>query len=208
MRNFFLFAALAAVTAACSSPAPDAESSDEALSGKNVDATNCEVFVDKVQPILDSHGARAEELFIKTLNSRLDGPIAQVGIRYRMHDPSNACRDNSALNDCDTVGKVTEVTADRFQGAKDYFSLFLEIGDDFTFPHQYEGVIFVKTTRGTTYSFKTASHGSFFLDDRGLDDVMSLLQARGDDDFFSSADIAKTPVTADYYPYLNPGRCR
>jgi hypothetical protein len=207
------FAAFAGpfVLAACSSrPGDSTSQAAEAVGAGHVDATNCEIFIDKIQPILDSHGEHEEVVYIKTLNFRLDAPIAEVGFRYTVHDVDHDCDVDSgfAREGCEEVGRWQDAKALRFQEAQDYFSIGLDLGNDFTFEHQYEGVFFVRTMRGTNYWFKTPGKQNFFIDARGLEDVMNGLRSRGYDNFFSSADITTAPVTADYYTYLNPDHCR
>jgi hypothetical protein len=180
------------------------------LSDTHLDANNCELFVDKVIPVRGSHGSRRLSTFIKTLNDRLDSPPARVGMRYAIHDPDHSCQSGFSLAGCGEVGPFAD--HDAREAAADYFELDLEIANDATFRHQYEGVVYVVTQKGTTYWHKTATKTNFFIDDETLDNVENSLHGKGITTpiFAGMPDSVPDPLpkTADFFDYLNSGRCR
>jgi hypothetical protein len=195
-------------TAGCTAPVDDAEGASGTAEDP-VTASNCQVFVDKVSIRRSSHGLAAYRIWLKTTNARLDGPVARVGLRATVHDARGTCREShpvGLVNGCDDVGRWRDYFAQSFVGAADYFEMQLTLGHDFTFAHQFEGVFFVETTKGTRYWQKAADGGNFFLDFNGFDHVETALRQRGI--FWWDADMGRLPKTADFYAYLNPRACR
>jgi hypothetical protein len=132
--------------------------SSPAFAGRHVDATNCEIFVDKLELSYGSHGSSAIQPFVKLLPSRLDGMVKEVGFHFTSvsrgynggHDSLEPWRDQP-------LSSVSPVN--------DYFTAPWEymVGSDFG-AASYEGAFYVITTAGTTYWAKTASGGNFRFD--------------------------------------------
>jgi hypothetical protein len=190
----------------CAKDEAVAEDTSNLSDNTHLDADNCEIFVDKAIPIRSSHGSRRIAAFIKTLNDRLDSPPARAGIRYAVHDPKDECHSGFSLVGCGDVGGFAD--HDGAQIAPDYFSFFFEIGNDFTFDHQYEGVFYVVTQKGTTYWHKTADKGNFFIDGQTLDNLENSIHGQGIMTPIFESDPAPMPKTADFFDYLNSHRCR
>lgn len=200
-------ASLASLTTiACAAPTED---EGAAANEDAVTASSCQVFVDKATISRSSHGLHGYRLFLKTLNDKLDGKVTRVGFHAVVHDLGGRCQGDNALgymNGCEDVGRWRDYFAQSFVGAGDYFEMDLTLGHDFTFPHQFEGVFFVETDKGTRYWHKAAAGQNFFLDHTGFDHVESALRSKGVS--WWDADVGRLPKTADFYSYLNPTACR
>jgi hypothetical protein len=192
---------------ACAGGEDTSASSMSAMTESHVEATHCELFVDKAVPTHNSHGARRVTLYLKTLNDRLDSPIARVGMRYAIRDPRHDCDSGFSMAGCGEVGTFADHDAGAI--APDYFFLELEIANDFTFAHQYEGVMYVITQRGTTYWHKTRERTNFFIDDKTMSDLEDAVHEQGiSTPIFAAATPDPMPKTADFFEYLNADRCR
>jgi hypothetical protein len=176
-------------------------------SAKAVDypASHCEVFVDRVGAYRTSHGYSSLFFYIKTLNWRLDGPIASVGFHGRMMLANGATCASAPSGDygCQADYNVwKDYPASAHAGSADYWSLNLVIGNDFILERYYEGAFYVRTTQGTTYWVNPWGGGNFFLDRNMHNNVQASLGRPA-----YSISIADSIRTADRFPYLNPGSC-
>jgi hypothetical protein len=171
-------------------------------SGNDIRATNCEIFVDRVIATGGSHGGKRITVFIKTLNDRLDGPIERVGF-YRKEDatPCTQMPERTSMS-CADSGKWKDITLQAFVGSSDYFELPLTIGGDYMPFSSYDGAFYVKTTNGTKYWANTKEGGNFVIDRN----MFSNLEQMGHGGYVP--DPQRAAVTADRFPYLNPGTCR
>jgi len=150
------------------------------------------------------------KVFLKTLNSKLDGEIARVGFTAKVHDEFRECEREiqppGNPNGCEEVGKWQDYEATPFVGSSDYFELALSLGTNDTIARRYEGTFFVETKKGTRYSLKANGGGNFFLDRKGFSDVENALSSKGVS--WVGAEVGQLPKTADFYTYLNPKECR
>lgn len=55
----------------------------QAFGRQHIDATHCEIFIDRIGISRSSHGSVTAHFFIKTVNARLDAPITEVGARTK-----------------------------------------------------------------------------------------------------------------------------
>ena len=209
-----VLSALSLATAIGCTTAPEASTDIEASPSTTAALTSwnagyCEMFVDKVAVEHDSHSFRQYRLFLKVLNGRLDSAITRIGMRAtaHQHNGSASCIPGAAPTGfCDPAGTWTDLEAVKL--APDYFELDLTIGV-FDYARQVEGVFFVETERGTTYWVHAGDGGNFFLDDAGIGHVENALHGKGvSTPLFTYSDYTRLPTTADFYPYLNPARCR
>lgn len=128
-----------------------------AFAGNHFDAKNCEIFVDKVKAPTSSHGIHGMVFFLKTLNDRLDGAIAEVGLRATQSYTDQHSPDPY-------VTPWQDYPAARYLGASDYFEIEVALGSDFS-EAWAEGVFYVRTTKGTTYWLKPSSGKNYAIND-------------------------------------------
>ncbi|MDZ4660562.1 MAG: hypothetical protein SGJ18_02965 [Pseudomonadota bacterium] len=177
------------------------------VSAADYPANHCEIYVDKAAAWSSSYGYAGVTFKIKTMPSRIDGAIKQVGFHSivrstpkieafcKAHPPSNG---NS--NDCDFVDKWMDRPAQSFFGP-DYFRIDFELYHMYTFDHIFEGVFYVETVKGTRYWLAPASGGNFFVDQNLRSNLLSL----GSGGYFKQG---KDLSTADVFDYVNPSHCR
>jgi hypothetical protein len=163
---------------------------------ENLQANNCEVFVDKISAYYGEHGSVSLKLYVKTLNYRLDGAITEVGFRNRM----NVKRFFSGTNE--EIG-WTNVLLESFVGAKDYFELSLpNIASDYG-SIEIEGAIYVKTDKGSYYWFKPGDT-NFIINSKTFMMVAYKYNGKVND----SADLEHAVSTQNgNLPYFNPKNC-
>jgi hypothetical protein len=166
-------------------------------------ASHCEVFVDRVGAYRTSHAYASLFFYLKTLNWRLNGPIASVGFHGRML-LSNGATCPSTDYACQADFNVwRDYPASAYMGSADYWSLNLVIDSDFIAERYYEGAFYVRTTQGTTYWVNPWGGGNFFLDRNMHTNVEASLGRAA-----YSQSTQDSINTADRFPYLNPGSCR
>ena len=167
-------------------PPPSESKTDD---GMHVQATNCELFIDKIVAFQGSHALRGVHLWVKTLNDRFDDEVTEVGFRHRQ------------------IGTSSYPWVDqkfyRFYGASDYFEMSYTVSSDFG-RSQYEGALYARTAAGTTYWFKPADGRNFFVDINTHDNVMNAMHRSYNYD--SSINNA-VPTQRDDLAYFNPSRC-
>lgn len=161
-------------------------------------ANNCELFIDKVLATrpYQSHAGTYIEVYIKTLNHRLDSAIAEVGFRHEV----------KSAGDRSTGGTYTNAVLTPFAGSNDYwkFNVIIHNGIE-PYYASYHGAFYVKTELGTYYWFNTASGGNFALDHHGFTSIlndMGVVSGNGAD--FSMA----IPTQDRFGGYYNPANCR
>lgn len=115
-----------------------------ALAGEHYPASNCEIFVDRVGLSTSSHGSITAHFFVKTLNDRLDSPIAEVGVRTQV--TTRTMRDTF-------VGDWGDLRAVSFFGAPDYFQITQNLSSEYS-SNRMQSAFYVRTTKGTTYWVK------------------------------------------------------
>jgi hypothetical protein len=184
MKHFtalwILVAAACGVTADAEvGPPPDGKSDDA-----HVQATNCELFIDKVSAFDGSHGLRAVSVWVKLLPERLDDEVVEVGFRNRADS-----------------GPWSDLPLRSFFGAGDYFTTTLTLRSDFG-GDDYEGAFYVRTRSDTNYWFKPLDGGNFFFDIGTYDYVTYVHGANHS----SSIDYAAA-TQQDAMTYFNPTRC-
>ncbi len=170
---------------------------DSISKGAHYPARNCEIFMDKISAQFGSHAYRGLNIWVKTLNSRLDSDIVQVGFRYKL--VGNGYSGGSAVID----NGWKELVLDQFMGSKDYYKLSLNISSDF-YQGAYTGVFYVRTANGTNYWLKTSNGGDFVFDVNGYNNVSN---AMGMTNYSSDINVAVPTQRPDMY-YYNPGMCR
>ncbi|MCW5805757.1 MAG: hypothetical protein KIT31_25525 [Deltaproteobacteria bacterium] len=170
----------------------------------DVTANHCEVFFDRVVTSRSSHALLRVRLYVKTLNFRLDGEIAEVAYYANVDTEGGAgtCGDSSA---CQFRGQWHAYRAQSFVDASDYWTLDFTLNHDFTSPLVYEGVLYVRTVTGKTYWVNPDGGGNFFVDRNMAFDVEHVL---GGPSLSRGTGPEHAAVTADIFPYLNPRRCR
>ncbi len=166
-------------------------------------ASHCEVFVDRVGAYRTSHGYSSLFFYVKTLNWRLDGPIASVGFHGRMVLANGGTCPSSDYACQADVGVWKDYPTSAYQGASDYWFLNLVLKHDFTVERYYEGAFFVRTTQGTTYWVNPSGGGNFYLDRNMHNNVEVSFGSPA-----YSQSVSTSINTADRFPYLNPGSCR
>jgi hypothetical protein len=167
-------------------PPPETGKTDD---GDHIQATSCELFIDKIVAYQGSHALRAVHFWVKTLNDRLDDDVVEVGLRARI------------------IGAGAQTWHDRamprFFGASDYFDIAFSVSSDFG-RTQYEGALYARTAAGTTYWFKPASGGNYFFDINTHDNVMYAMQRSSN---YDSSINAAVSTQRDDLAYFNPGLC-
>lgn len=188
---FFVLGSMAMV--ACGQRGSEAPST-VAETAAHFNASHCEIFVDKVSAITSSHGMHGITFFLKTINARLDGAIAEVGIR----------RNETSQIPPEMVGTVSEwkdVTFMPYMGSGDYFEGTVALGSNFR-TLMSEAVFYVRTVVGTTYWLKQAAGGNFMINDQMFRRVYSLYAQR-------YPHYSMIPTQAeDSLRDFNPDQCR
>jgi len=192
--------ALSALTQGCAvDETSDADFLAVEAGGKADDfhAGYCEVFIDRIVPVHGSHASTYLNVWVKTLNDRLDGEITKVAF-YGHHLDTGWCGDER----CPEVWSAWEVRElDSFVGASDYFEIPLFLSGDYSPMVQWEGAFYVETDKGTRYWTNAADGGNFFLD-RNMSDRLD--QMRGGYNYTPSPAYA---IPTSEFPYLNPDAC-
>ena len=165
--------------------------------GAHYPASNCEIFMDKISAQFGSHAYKGFNIWVKTLNSRLDSDIVQVGFRYKL--AGNGGYDHTLTNT-----DWLEMALTPFMGSRDYYKLSLNVSSDF-FQGSYTGAFYVRTANGTNYWLKTANGGDFVFDVNGYNNVSNAMG--GMTHYSSDINVAVPTQRSDMY-YYNPGMCR
>lgn len=132
--------------------------SSGAFAQQDIDATNCELFVDKLVLSRSSHGSTIITPFVKILPARLDGAVKEVGFRVTSKTVGQSGgRDTQA--DWHNVPMVS------VSPVNDYFQIDwgLMVGSDYG-ATSFEGLFYALTEKGTTYWAKTSKRGNFYFD--------------------------------------------
>jgi hypothetical protein len=167
-------------------PPPSEGKADD---GDHVQATNCELFVDKIVAYQGSHALRGVHLWVKTINARFDDDVVEVGFRHRVIGAGSAgWRDQKFPS---------------FFGAADYFSTSFTVSSDWGHT-QYEGALYARTAAGTMYWFKPADGNNFFFDINTHDNVMQAMHRSSN---YDSSINAAVSTQRDDLAYFNPVRC-
>lgn len=160
---------------------------------QNFPANHCEVFVDKVATLTGPHQAATVHFFIKTLNSRLDSPIKEVGFHYHVTTHYSLSPVTSPWRD-----EVATV----YNYAKDYFYIDLNIAHEYGF-NDYVGSFYVKTTKGTTYWLKTKDGRDMDVTRSTFDWIVSMQNG-----LTNSLDPKQAMATQNSeLSYFNPQNC-
>lgn len=173
---------------------------------RDVRATHCEIFVDKVRIRTSSHALRAAELFLKVRPEALDGTVTKAGF-FGTRATSTRTSPNPA-----TKGPY-ELLASSFLGTGDYFVLTDEnsdmgllLGSEYH-ENVWKGSFFVETSAGTRYWANNAEGGDFRIDYDAVRNAYRSQQAHPNS-IPEFRDVGALASTADIEPGLNPQRCR
>lgn len=204
MRNFAyaVFALASACAADPSSPGDDLEPFDppgdleKADGGAHYRASFCELFVDRVTPYVGSHAVQAFEVYLKTLNARLDSAIVEVGFRAQVRD----ARGNVTVD-------WQNYPAHGFPGASDYWEINLANSSDFGATVR-EGVFYVRTASNTTYWVNSASGGNFLFDSTAFSTINAAAGYRNSPNFSPDPARGIDTRSSDATRWLNPSSCQ
>ena len=169
-----------------------------ATAERHLDATHCEIFVDKIASAIGSHGSNTIMPYIKILKDRLDSEVAEVGIRSQStHTYSGGLTEvqhwgNKVLLSRSPVG--------------DYFAPEggLMVASDFGLTSS-EAVFYVKTVNGTIYWAKPAGGGNFKFDPNFGSDLLHRYSLQHN--YGTGPDSAIPTQDREDMRYLNPQRC-
>lgn len=191
MRVFSPLSVLLFAAACGQSPRPTPSAAQ--ATGAHYGAANCEIFVDQIETSNSSHGTHSANFYVKTLNDRLDGAVAAVGMRVQTTQQTHG--------QPVSTGKWTDQTFAPYFGAADYFEGSFYFGSEFSTVTGV-GVFFVRTVKGTTYWLRPRTGANYSFTDRLFYDIRALK-----DDPKYSYD-AKIPTQAEsVLRDYNPGVC-
>ena len=128
-------------------------------------ARNCEIFIDRALVVSGSHAAKTLVLFIKTLNTRLDSAILEVG--FYNQETKIGPRTQTP-----TTSPWTSIVGRNFPNANDYFIVSIPVSNDYL-NAQYEGAVYVKTVNGTTYWAQANDEKNFVFTKQTADYLLS-----------------------------------
>lgn len=130
-----------------------------ASAAEHFDANHCEIFIDKLVVSRSSHGSAVVTPYIKILPERLDGEVQEV----RFYSTSKTFGQNGGRDYAQSEWKSTPMLS--VSPVNNYFTIEwgLMVGSDFGTTN-YEGLFYVKTTKGTTYWVKSSNQGNFIFD--------------------------------------------
>lgn len=161
--------------------------------GDHYTADNCEIFVDKILTTQGSHYSAGVAVYVKTLNERLDSRIAEVGFRHK-----RTGRDMSGVvNDPWRNEKLIQ-----HYGAANYWQFSHPTTHDWG-TYSYEGSLYVRTTKGTTYWAKPSRGSDFLFDPKFAADLFNVTKKSAYDPKPEYA----YPVQRSEFGYLNPKNC-
>ncbi len=118
------------------------------------EAKHCEVFIDQLNAYRSSHALTVIEVYVKTLNDRLDGAIDKVIFEARQKDDIDSAE----------WQEVKEYTLSAFPSADDYHVLKLVLAHDYMNRQVFEGSFLVLTDQGTAYRFGPNDSDPFYFD--------------------------------------------
>lgn len=157
--------------------------------GNNYRATNCELFIDKIAAVTGSHGYKGLNIWVKTLNTRLDGEIAEVGFQ----------------NLSNTISwKWQDLPLTSHFGSADYFTITLPITTMWmTESAIYEGTFYLRTKNWSTYWIKNIYGNDFVFDLNAFD----ILEKKTGFINYSGTTDSGVPTQRGDMTYYNPGVC-
>jgi hypothetical protein len=122
---------------------------------RDVPATHCEIWVDKIRVAKGSHGIIKVNPFLKIDASKLDGAVTNVAF-YERHSQTGASAYDS---------EWSTVAMRKFLGASNYFEIDnnnqgLVVVSDYS-STAYEGAFYVETDKGTRYWAKAEGDKNF-----------------------------------------------
>jgi hypothetical protein len=121
----------------------------------DIPATNCEIFLDRIQVTQSSHALTTVKFFIKTDARRMDGDVAYVGVYHNRNETRSDQQGNNFDFRVDSVS--------RFANSSDYFEFSADTGHDWMSARE-EAAFFVQTTQGTRYWLNRANQaGQHFV---------------------------------------------
>jgi hypothetical protein len=186
MKTFIIVSVLCSAFFGCRTSQTSSEAkNNEPTPERHYDAKHCEIFIDKVFPYSGPRGIFGITFYVKTLNFRLDAPIAEVGFRGKCIGDSCSHHDweNSILSN---------------EGTEDYWQVYFGMGFFETFSvRSYEGAFYVKTTANTYYWAKMSGDsgpGNFTFDERTFRNLRTLRPI-------------PTPTQQQELRWLNPRQC-
>lgn len=158
------------------------------LYAAHYNATHCEVFIDKLELRVSSHGSRTITPFIKILTWRLDSPIAEVGFRRKTTLNGNYAGEwkNEVLSSHSPVG--------------DYWATWGHTVSSDYGTTIFEGAFYVTTKNGTTYWAKNNIGGNFIFDRNAWDILLHYTN-------FYASPVTSTHTQRPELSYYNPQNC-
>jgi hypothetical protein len=186
-----------ALAAGCQGASPAVSTPADAPAERHLEARNCEIFIDKIAASIGSHGSMTLSVYVKLLKDRLDGDVAEVGLRTRttstLHGGTPSVQDWH-----------NETLASR-SPVNDYWAYpyGIMVSSDFG-STSYEGVFYVKTVKGTYYWAKPADGGNFWLDEAAATRIYGIYPHGNYD---SSPSSAIPTQERDDMRLYNPSRC-
>ena len=174
---------------------------------RDIPATNCEIFLDRIQITRSSHSLSIVKFFIKTDANRMDGEVDYVGVYHRRIENR---RDRQGDNFDFRVDLVN-----RFVNSRDYFEFNSITGHDWMSAEE-EVAFFAQTTKGTRYWLNQANQpGQHFVVDGNLEYTLSKdgsgnYRRDGVRAFTWDSSLAQQTNTYpdDLAALFNPKRCR
>lgn len=157
---------------------------------------NCEIFIDKIVPTTGSHGSASLYFYVKTLNAKLDGRIAEVGFRYKaLHRGHGRSMEDGWQN----------LRLEPFANSEDYWMLSLPspVASDFG-NSTFTGSFYVRTDRDTNYWFNAPDGADFVIDSTAFRNVFSAL---GKPYSYSNTLENAVPTQQSSMSYYNPAQC-
>jgi hypothetical protein len=185
-----------------------------ALVRHDVETRDCELFVDKVAPVytyhelspMGSYSSLDLRFYVKLDLAELDAPVRAV----RFYGTTE-------YDDGAAAFHFPPIAGTPWLGAADYYEL-TGLAEDGALRR---GALYVETSAGTRYWLnpQRSPNAQFVIDRQFVSDAEQAFGAYGQrlpppDGSYRAApavvqlDMSALPVTADVYPYLNPGRCR
>jgi len=127
----------------------------------DIPATNCEIFLDRLQVARSSHSLITVKFFLKTNSDRMDGKVDFVGVYHRR---TESRRDRGAENFDFRVDLVN-----KFVNSGDYFEYNSITGHDWMDAEE-EVAFFAQTEKGTRYWLNQRNQpGQHFVVNRNLE---------------------------------------
>ena len=113
-----------------------------------IPATNCEIFLDRIQISRSSHSLTTVKFFIKTDATRMDGEVDYVGVYHRRNETRSDRQSDNFDFRVDLVNG--------FVNSRDYFEFNTITGHDWMTAEE-NVAFFAQTSKGTRYWLNQAN---------------------------------------------------